>query len=201
MRRRPFFRHISLSRRPARASRMACMVIFIDESGTPHSKETFFSIGAVWCVPVRKSGYQNTLSYTVGRLKDQIRSKDNRPVKELHFQDGLAPHSFELVNAAHALALEDETIIKENLPWNGHPLGYRTAIFSPEGEYILAGRGPDYYNAFRARAMISVLMPLLTCKKAAQIEASIILDAEPWKRALDLCSEHLKSILGRESVA
>lgn len=122
-------------------------------------------------------------------------------MKELHFQDGLAPHSFEIVTAAHALALEDETIIRENLPWNGHPLGYSTAIFSPEGEYVLAGRGPDYYNAFRARAMISVLIPLLTCKKAAQIEASIILDAEPWKRALSLCSEHLENILGRESVS
>jgi hypothetical protein len=176
------------------------LIVFIDESGTPNSQETLFSTASVWCVPIRKCGYQNAFSYTVSQLKSLLREQYNKSVNEIHFQDGLTAHSLELISATHHLVMEDHSIDKTISPWNGHPLAYRTTVCSPEAESILVGNNPDYYNALRARSIMQMLTPLLTCRKAAQIEASIILDSEVWKKSLELCSDQIERMVGRESV-
>jgi hypothetical protein len=176
------------------------LIIYIDESGTPNPQETLFATASVWCVPIRKSGYQNTFSYTVSQLRSLLKERHNKSVDEIHFQNGLTPYALELLTAAHDLVIEDHSIDKTISPWNGHPLGYRTTECSPEAESILVGNNPDYYNALRARSIIHMLTPLLTCRKAAQVEASIILDSEVWKKSLDLCSGQIERMLGRESV-
>lgn len=158
-------------------------------------------MASAWCAPITREGYQSVLKFSADEVKTEISKMSGSWPKEIHFASGLRRHGNTLFEKAIVSSLQDTTIHKNGLPWNGWPLAFRTVAYCPEVESILPGYDKrTFHKNLRARGIISLLMPLILYNGNLRIEASVILDTEIWKDAVSICEARLKGPLRTSSV-
>lgn len=181
---------------------MVRLIVFVDESGTTAETEENFTLASVWCAPTTKEGYQTVLRPTVDATRLFVKQLTGDEPKELHFAAGLKRNCDPIHERLTKCSYEDSTIFRKNLLWPGRPLAYRFLVSSPKIEAILPGYDKRlFHKNFRARGIISLLMPLLLYQDNPTIEVSVILDAEIWKESIVICEECLKNGLSNGHVA
>lgn len=178
------------------------LLIFIDESGTTSETEHNLTLASAWCVPTTKEGYQSVLRFTADEAKAEIRQTTGSWPNEIHFSSGLMRCVDTIFEKVVASSYQDNSIHRNDLPWTGKPLAYRTVAYCPKIEFSLKGYDKNtFHKNLRARGIISLLMPLLSHNGRPNIEASVILDANVWGEAVSICRECLNGPLSANSVA
>lgn len=99
-----------------------------------------------------------------------------------------------MIETVSTKSLEDNSIIKKDHPWSKHPLGNSIAVYNPKLESEIAPHD-DFPNVLRARAISSLLQPLLNYNGSIGLDVSIILDSDCWKKSLSYCSDAIEEAL------
>ena len=177
------------------------ILVFIDESGNPWRGEDTFTAAACWCVPATKEGIVSVLRYTLDETRRKVEKLTGKLPREIHYSDGLRRYAEPLVSTIIEKSPEDSSIVRKDSdhPWSKHPLGCSTAIFTPVAESATM-TDEEFPNILRARALLSLLRPLVVYGGSQSFEVSVVLDDDCWKKSLDLCSS-IKDIASKKGVA
>lgn len=173
-------------------------MVFIDESGTTSKTDDRFTTAAVWCAPKIKEGYQSVLKPTAKCVWESIGRLTGKKPSEIHYASGLRRYADELISTISTECYQDCSIINAEKPWVGQPIAYTVSVFHPNIEALITNDRNSFDSVLRSRAIISLLRPLFLHQGRTNLEVSVILDADIWKKTAQLCSSNCKEILNKK---
>ena len=151
------------------------------------ASETFFVVGAVFCVPESGVGPQRTLRHTLDSARRLYAKMDGRsPPEEMHFSSGLKRQATSIMRSMINASYCDLSLSSHAEDLLGHSgLRFRTSAVSPRLIHNLGRRAMNPSLDIRVWALADIILPLLARRKE-EVRADIVLDDTVWSGAANI---------------
>ena len=180
------------------------ILVFIDESGTPCPTERAFVAAAVWCLPSGEGGCQQTLRYSIDRMREFIKDRTGKHPHELRFSAGLARYADDLTSLLMTDAtLKDRSIIRRDGFPLDNPLRFSTSSTICTAEIIRnSGRiGPVFGNELRARTIPDIMHSAMMYRGRVDLRLDIVFDENIWRTVEKAYGCNLKNLIPNDRIS